>query len=85
MVAYLRFASVYQAFSDLDDFENAIEVLRSERAAQAIGQQSLVDDGVAAPRRSKRRTSAERRTSAQRRQAAESAETEDSPEQARLL
>ena len=87
VVAYLRFASVYQAFSDLDDFENAIEVLRSERAAQFNGQQALVDDGVAAPRRSKRRTapSAERRTSAQRRRSAAPAETEDSPEQERLL
>ena len=87
VVAYLRFASVYQAFSDLDDFENAIEVLRSERAAQAIGQQALVDDEVTAPRPSKRRTApaAERRTSAQRRRAAEPAEAEDSPEQARLL
>ena len=34
VVAYLRFASVYQAFSDLDDFENAIEVLRSMRSRQ---------------------------------------------------
>lgn len=87
VVAYLRFASVYQAFSDLNDFENAIEVLRSERAAQAIGQQALVDDEVTAPRRSKRRTapSAERRTSPQRRRSAAPAETEDSPEQERLL
>ncbi|HEY0187158.1 MAG TPA: transcriptional regulator NrdR [Cellulomonas sp.] len=29
-VAYLRFASVYQAFSSLDDFEAAITVLRAE-------------------------------------------------------
>ena len=85
VVAYLRFASVYQAFSDLDDFENAIEVLRSERAAQSNGQQALVDDGVAAPRRSKRRASAERRTSAERRRAAQPPETEQSPEQERLL
>lgn len=28
-VAYLRFASVYQAFESLDDFEHAIESLRS--------------------------------------------------------
>lgn len=85
VVAYLRFASVYQAFSDLDDFENAIEVLRSERAAQSNGQQALVDDGVAAPRRSKRRASAERRSSAERRRAAQPPETEQSPEQERLL
>ena len=29
-VAYLRFASVYQAFDSLDDFEGAIEQLRAE-------------------------------------------------------
>ncbi|MCC2309141.1 transcriptional regulator NrdR [Cellulomonas chengniuliangii] len=30
-VAYLRFASVYQAFNSLEDFEAAITVLRAER------------------------------------------------------
>lgn len=30
-VAYLRFASVYQGFSSLTDFEDAISALRSER------------------------------------------------------
>lgn len=34
-VAYLRFASVYQAFGNLDDFEAAIAQLRSEDAARA--------------------------------------------------
>ena len=29
-VAYLRFASVYQAFEGLDDFEAAISALRAE-------------------------------------------------------
>jgi transcriptional repressor NrdR len=29
-VAYLRFASVYQAFESLDDFESAIDLLREE-------------------------------------------------------
>lgn len=29
-VAYLRFASVYQAWESLDDFERAVEQLRSE-------------------------------------------------------
>jgi transcriptional repressor NrdR len=29
-VAYLRFASVYQAFESLDDFEQAIDRLRAE-------------------------------------------------------
>jgi len=33
-VAYLRFASVYQAFESLEDFEGAIALLRAERAAQ---------------------------------------------------
>lgn len=34
-VAYLRFASVYQAFENLDDFESAIVQLRTEDAAAA--------------------------------------------------
>jgi len=32
-VAYLRFASVYQNFSSLQDFDDAIQALRNERAA----------------------------------------------------
>ena len=32
-VAYLRFASVYQAFETLEDFESAITLLRAERDA----------------------------------------------------
>lgn len=35
-VAYLRFASVYQAFENLDDFESAITQLRVERAHPAL-------------------------------------------------
>ena len=31
-VAYLRFASVYQAFDSLEDFETAINSLRAERS-----------------------------------------------------
>ncbi|BDU10838.1 transcriptional repressor NrdR [Aurantimicrobium sp. INA4] len=31
-VAYLRFASVYQAFESLEDFEAAVRTLRAERA-----------------------------------------------------
>jgi transcriptional repressor NrdR len=34
-VAYLRFASVYQAFESLADFETAITLLRAERDATA--------------------------------------------------
>lgn len=34
-IAYLRFASVYQAFESLDDFERAIDRLRDEDAASA--------------------------------------------------
>ena len=33
-VAYLRFASVYQAFDSLEDFESAIDQLRVEHAVQ---------------------------------------------------
>jgi transcriptional repressor NrdR len=32
-VAYLRFASVYQAFESLDDFDKAVTDLRRERGA----------------------------------------------------
>ncbi len=34
-VAYLRFASVYQAFENLDDFESAIVQLRAEHGNAA--------------------------------------------------
>jgi transcriptional repressor NrdR len=35
-VAYLRFASVYQAFDSLEDFENAITLLRAEHDATGV-------------------------------------------------
>lgn len=35
-VAYLRFASVYQGFESLEDFEAAIAILRVERKADGI-------------------------------------------------
>ncbi len=35
-VAYLRFASVYQGFDSLDDFETAISLLRVENATSEI-------------------------------------------------
>jgi transcriptional repressor NrdR len=35
-VAYLRFASVYQAFDSLEDFEAAITVLRAEREPTGV-------------------------------------------------
>lgn len=35
-VAYLRFASVYQAFESTDDFEAAITLLRAERSATGV-------------------------------------------------
>ena len=41
VVAYLRFASVYQSFDGLEDFERAIEVLRDQQA-ELSGQQTLV-------------------------------------------
>lgn len=34
LVAYLRFASVYQAFDSLDDFEASIAVLRTEEESK---------------------------------------------------
>ncbi|PVU81695.1 transcriptional regulator NrdR [Cellulomonas sp. WB94] len=49
-VAYLRFASVYQAFSSLEDFEAAITVLRAEHevaAAEAgAGDRDTTSDAV---------------------------------------
>lgn len=42
-VAYLRFASVYQAFESLEDFETAISSLRADHPAQ----QTAVDEGGA--------------------------------------
>src|SRR6476661_660591 len=35
-LAYLRFASVYQAFESLEDFESAITILRAEREATGV-------------------------------------------------
>jgi len=35
-VAYLRFASVYQGFDSLEDFESAITLLRVEHATEAV-------------------------------------------------
>lgn len=35
-VAYLRFASVYQAFDSLEDFEVAVQTLRSERQSGQV-------------------------------------------------
>ena len=36
-IAYLRFASVYQGFESLDDFERAIALLREEDAGRSRG------------------------------------------------
>ena len=44
-IAYLRFASVYQAFESLEDFESAITVLRAER--ELTGQEPDLADRVA--------------------------------------
>jgi len=46
-VAYLRFASVYQAFDSLEDFESAITSLRAERAERDADR--AADDEEAAP------------------------------------
>ena len=44
-IAYLRFASVYQAFSSLDDFDRAIGELRAEEtsSARAVEGDALTD------------------------------------------
>jgi transcriptional repressor NrdR len=43
-IAYLRFASVYQAFESLEDFEAAITLLRAER--EATGAEPAVRPGT---------------------------------------
>lgn len=47
-VAYLRFASVYQAFESLDDFEAAITALRAEREAADEDAAGVADDATGA-------------------------------------
>lgn len=44
-VAYLRFASVYQAFASLEDFEVAITALRAENEASEQGDASADEAG----------------------------------------
>ena len=44
-VAYLRFASVYQGFDSLEDFEAAINVLRAEHEASAQSDDGRGDGG----------------------------------------
>ncbi|BDZ43865.1 hypothetical protein GCM10025865_31640 [Paraoerskovia sediminicola] len=44
-VAYLRFASVYQAFDSLEDFESAITSLRAEHAERDRAAGLLDDEG----------------------------------------
>jgi transcriptional repressor NrdR len=46
-VAYLRFASVYQAFESLGDFESAITLLRAER--EPTGVEPVGSDGRSGP------------------------------------
>jgi len=52
-VAYLRFASVYQAFSSLEDFEAAITVLRAEHevaaADEGAGDRDTTSEAVTSP------------------------------------
>ena len=43
-VAYLRFASVYQAFDSLEDFESAIAQLRADHARRAADAAASADD-----------------------------------------
>ncbi len=49
-VAYLRFASVYQAFESLEDFESAITLLRAEHTPTGVRARPR------SPRRRRRRT-----------------------------
>ena len=52
-VAYLRFASVYQAFDSLEDFESAITLLRAER--DALGEEPQGRMPATQPRWGRRR------------------------------
>lgn len=45
-VAYLRFASVYQAFDSLEDFEAAITVLRADREGRGEATEADTPDEV---------------------------------------
>ena len=47
-VAYLRFASVYQGWESLEDFEGAIALLRAER--DALGEEPAAPSPLGAPR-----------------------------------
>ena len=47
-IAYLRFASVYQAFDTLEDFEAAITLLRTERQATGVEPEPRPDGGRSA-------------------------------------
>ena len=47
-VAYLRFASVYQAFDNLEDFEQAITLLRVEREALGHEPERMPASGLGA-------------------------------------
>ncbi|HRQ00068.1 MAG TPA: transcriptional regulator NrdR [Terrimesophilobacter sp.] len=56
-VAYLRFASVYQAFESLDDFETAITLLRVEHeteSAAETGPDGAAPDAAVSPSKSAR-------------------------------
>ncbi|WP_345750594.1 transcriptional regulator NrdR [Microbacterium rhizophilus] len=44
-VAYLRFASIYQAFESLEDFEASIAELRADHARGALGDAAAVAGG----------------------------------------
>ena len=67
-VAYLRFASVYQAFEGLDDFARAIEELRSQQEA---GQEADAERAeAAAPQRAAAETSGEKKARGQGKAAA---------------
>ena len=46
VVAYLRFASVYQDFESLEDFEASIAKLRSENAAAMLGDNPATADAI---------------------------------------
>jgi transcriptional repressor NrdR len=49
VVAYLRFASVYEGFESLEDFEHEIAVLRAERGAGTTDGEATAGEAAASP------------------------------------
>ncbi|MCP3425538.1 transcriptional regulator NrdR [Rothia sp. AR01] len=86
-IAYLRFASVYQAFEGLEDFERAIADLRGRaggggaEAAEPVAEDAAEEEAGESqkPRRARSSRGAARQTTPRRKRPAEHAEEPDQP------